>query len=538
MSSSLASPRSVSRGLGPGGHASPRGGVFEPTPSPRQGSPRRDTPRGPSPVAARRGPGRPPLNPSSAMGGRSSTGRMMPSAQPISTKSPRDAEDMKSPKGGPSQPDEDTGPAGLTFMRTIVPEVHSLDQAQAAIRMLAAQADEARAEKAAIWEQARDDARAMSKVAKNIEGNQGVLSKVVATLEAQLASSRQEKEAIAEQLRSEKRTWERLHKDQERQMRELEKQRDAAKAEAAEASSIRKRAQEALEASRRTDSEVVRSLQAEKAAMARELKELKAGGAIGARGEAISELLSSVTSLQATLGGGSADDLGHQLRVAREARDEAEAKLDALRARMREQITALTEEKETALAELQVAKSGESLDLQRLRANLERAQTEIEEIRAASAQHKAELASERAAKDKLLVQARLDQAAAVSREREHAQQMSGKQVQLTALERELSALAGQLVAAQGELKQMREKAERDAAAALRERTAHLQAQQSLESDKSTLESQLQSAEQQRATLVEQVAQCAGDREFCYEVIRDLRNQLQLAKKNGDDEVRL
>ena len=137
-----------------------------------------------------------------------------------------------------------------------------------------------------------------------------------------------------------------------------------------------------------------------------------------------------------------------------------------------------------------------------------------------------------AAKEKLLIQARLDQAAATSREREHAQQLSGKEVQLSALERELSALAGQLVAAQAEMRQMSAKAERDAEVALRERTAHLQTQQALESDKGMLEAQLQGAEQQRATLVEQLGQSAGDREFCYEVIRDLKSQLQAASRGG------
>ena len=43
---------------------------------------------------------------------------------------------------------------------------------------------------------------------------------------------------------------------------------------------------------------------------------------------------------------------------------------------------------------------------------------------------------------------------------------------------------------------------------------------------------MQGAEQQRATLVEQLGQSAGDREFCYEVIRDLKSQLQAASRGG------
>ncbi|KAL3921532.1 MAG: hypothetical protein SGPRY_004871 [Prymnesium sp.] len=528
-----ASPRSGGRAGSPSAHISPRGGrSLEPGPSPRVSSPRRETPRGPATAFGRRTSGvtRPPLNPTSVASHR---GRMSPTATPIGNKSPLDADDIKSPKGGPSQPDEDTGPAG-SIVRTIVPEVHSIEHAQATIRMLATQVDEARAEKAAIWEQARDDARAMSQVAKNIEGNQGVLSKVVATLEVQLAASRQEKEAAIDQLRTEKRTWERLHKEQERQMKELEKQRDAAKMEATEASTARKRAQEALEGARRTDSEVVRSVQAEKAVLAREIKELKANGTNGMGGQVVSELLSTVASLQAALGNGSPDGIGQQLRLARDARDEAEARLEAFRAQTREHILSLTEEKEVAVAELQVARAGESLELQRLRGQLDRANKDLGGLQAERDSFASELAAERAAKEKLLIQARMDQAAATSREREHAQQMSGKEVQLTALERELSALAGQLVAAQGELKQLKQAAEHDAAAALRERTAHLQAQQSLESDKVSLEAQLKGAEQQRATLIEQLTQCSGDREFCYDVIRDLRNQLLSAGRSGND----
>ena len=74
----------------------------------------------------------------------------------------------------------------------------------------------------------------------------------------------------------------------------------------------------------------------------------------------------------------------------------------------------------------------------RLRTTLDGVQAELEEQRSSGAALKAELVAERAAKEKLLIQARLDQAAATSREREHAQQLSAKEVQLSALERELS----------------------------------------------------------------------------------------------------
>ena len=357
----------------------------------------------------------------------------------------------------------------------------------------------------------------------------GVLAKVVATLEAQLASARQEKDSAAEAWRAEKRTMERLHKELERQARELEKARDKALAEATEASAGRRRAQEALDASRRSDGEVVRSLQAEKAGMAKELRELKSSG-MGDGG--VGDLVSSVTALQHALGTGTPDDLGQQLKAARDAREDAEAKLDALRTTLRTELLRVTDEKEAALTELEVARGGETLELQRVRAELEAVRTACEEQRASAASLRGELTAERAAKDKLLVQARLDQASATSREREHAQQLSAKDVQLSALERELSSIAGQLVAAQAEVRQLQASADREADMSVRERSSLLQAQQALESDKSMLEAQLQGAEQQRTTLVEQISQCAADREFCFEIIRDLKTQLVAATRMG------
>lgn len=167
-SASLVSPRNQ-RG---GGSNSPRSSVVEPAPSPRplNAAPRREAPRGGSPFVRggnnpRNNVNRPPL-PVSA----TKISRTGPSAAPISPRDKGDETDLKSPKGGPSPLEEETGGS---LARIAVPEVHSLEHAHATIKMLAAQADEARAEKAAIWEQARDDARAMAQVAKNIEGNQG-----------------------------------------------------------------------------------------------------------------------------------------------------------------------------------------------------------------------------------------------------------------------------------------------------------------------------------------------------------------------------
>ena len=47
-------------------------------------------------------------------------------------------------------------------------------------------------------------------------------------------------------------------------------------------------------------------------------------------------------------------------------------------------------------------------------------------------------------------------------------------------------------------------------------------QESLEADKASLHAQLKSAEDVRLELVETVAQCGADRDFCFEVIRELK----------------
>ena len=74
--------------------------------------------------------------------------------------------------------------------------------------------DEARADKSAIWEQSRADTRAIAQVAKNIEGNQGVLAQAIAALEEQLAVARQEKDAALDASKSDRRLFERLQKEQ------------------------------------------------------------------------------------------------------------------------------------------------------------------------------------------------------------------------------------------------------------------------------------------------------------------------------------
>ena len=126
-----------------------------------------------------------------------------------------------------------------------------MEQARAVVRMLESQVEEARADKSAIWEQTRADARAMAQVAKNIEGNQGVLAGVVTTLEAQLEAAHKEKDGAMEALRNERKLVERLTREHERQLRDAERQRDRAQAAADEAAKGRKTAQEALDAARR-----------------------------------------------------------------------------------------------------------------------------------------------------------------------------------------------------------------------------------------------------------------------------------------------
>ena len=123
------------------------------------------------------------------------------------------------------------------------------------------------------------------------------------------------------------------------------------------------------------------------------------------------------------------------------------------------------------------------------------------------------------------MQARLDAAAASAREREHGQQLGAKDTSRSALERELATLAGQLVGAQAELKASAEAAAARDATHARERTSLMQTVQALEREKEEGSNALRGAEGRIGMLMEQLAQAAGDREFCYEVISDLRAQL-------------
>ena len=99
-------------------------------------------------------------------------------------------------------------------------------------------------------------------------------------------------------------------------------------------------------------------------------------------------------------------------------------------------------------------------------------------------------------------------------------------MQVSALERELATMAGQLVSAQAEAKGLKQAAAASEEATLRERAAMLQAQEKLEADKAQLQQQLKSAEEVRAELVETVAQCGADRDFCYDVIKELKGKLE------------
>ena len=135
-----------------------------------------------------------------------------------------------------------------------------------------------------------------------------------------------------------------------------------------------------------------------------------------------------------------------------------------------------------------------------------------------------ELEEARAAREKLLVQARLDGATLSSREREHSQQLSAKEVQVSALERELSTMAGQLVAAQAEARSLSDAAGSAEEKAVRERNMLIEVQQALETDKAELHAQLRASEVQKTALLEQISQCAADREFCYEMIRELKER--------------
>ena len=52
----------------------------------------------------------------------------------------------------------------------------------------------------------------------------------------------------------------------------------------------------------------------------------------------------------------------------------------------------------------------------------------------------------------------------------------------------------------------------------------LKSVESLEHDKADLISRLKAADEQRAELVETVAQCGADRDFCFEMIKELKAQ--------------
>ena len=400
-----------------------------------------------------------------------------------------------------------------------------MEQARAVVRMLESQVEEARADKSAIWEQTRADARAMAQVAKNIEGNQGVLAGVVTTLEAQLEAAHKEKDGAMEALRNERKLVERLTREHERQLRDAERQRDRAQAAADEAAKGRKTAQEALDAARRAESDANR----ERNAMAREVKAARdgdgsgGGGSGGGGGAADERVAAAIAELRAELAGGELQST--LLRDAQRARDEAEARLEALRGGLGAQLRTAVEEKEGLLAELAAARSGESPALVTLRAELAVAQREAAHHVELARGARAEAAAAAAGKEELLVQARLAEAAQTSREREHSQALLQKDSQVNALERELAAMAGQLVAAQAEAKTLAAGRQSAEEAALRERTSLLQAQTGLEAEKAEVASMLRAAEAHKAELMEQLSQHAGDRDFCYDVIRELRAQL-------------
>ena len=186
-------------------------------------------------------------------------------------------------------------------------------------------------------------------VAKNIEGNQGVLAGVVTTLEAQLEAAHKEKDGAMEALRNERKLVERLTREHERQLRDAERQRDRAQAAADEAAKGRKTAQEALDAARRAESDANR----ERNAMAREVKAARdgdgsgGGGSGGGGGAADERVAAAIAELRAELAGGELQST--LLRDAQRARDEAEARLEALRGGLGAQLRSAVEEKEHVL---------------------------------------------------------------------------------------------------------------------------------------------------------------------------------------------
>ena len=431
-------------------------------------------------------------------------------------------------------------------------EPETLKQALAMLRLLTSQLHEARGDKSAIWEQTRADARAMAQVAKNIEGNQGVVSGVISTLETQLEAARQEKERTLEGARADKKLFERLQREQERQLREVEKQRDKAQAAATEANAARQKAQDQLESARRTESDALRAAHAERAALTRELKALQeqggaslggggfgggggGGGGAGGSGaagvgtsEQLSQLTTSVGTLRAMLGGGSDGPQEKLVAAARAQRDEAEERLESLRSAMQAQLLSITRELEQSNSLLESERANRAPEMRVLSNERDAARREAAELRESLASCRAELGDARAQNEKLLVAAQLEQGKADSRAREHAQTLAAKDAHAAALERELASAAGQLVAVQAELRQMSAAAQAKDSAAQRERASLHVVQAQLEGDKAELQQQLRAATAQRAELVEQLAQCAGDREFCFDVIRELKTQLAVA----------
>lgn len=423
-------------------------------------------------------------------------------------------------------------PAGMS-------EPADLKQALSMLRLLTSQLHEARGDKSAIWEQTRADARAMAQVARNIEGNQGVVSSAIQSLEQQLEATRQEKERERETARGDKKLFERLQREQERMLREAERQRDKALATAAEAGVARQKAQEQLEMARRTESDALRTAHAERAALAREVRQLQDRLQLEARGEApppaqLAELAAGVSSLRAMLGGADAEEgtgtHGERLMAAaRSQRDEAEERLETLRTSMQAQLMSLTREHEATLASLEAHRAQRSPELQASEVRHAAAEREATELRAQLQACRGELSEARASTERLQVQAQLEHGGATSRARENAQQLAQKEAQTHALERELSASAGQLVAAQAEVRQLSGAAEQQQEAARRERSALTAAQQGFAADKDGLLERLRAAEAQRQALTDQLAQSAGDREFCFDIIGELKAQLGAAR---------
>ena len=306
-------------------------------------------------------------------------------------------------------------PAGMS-------EPADLKQALSMLRLLTSQLHEARGDKSAIWEQTRADARAMAQVARNIEGNQGVVSSAIQSLEQQLEATRQEKERERETARGDKKLFERLQREQERTLREAERQRDKALATAAEAGVARQKAQEQLEMARRTESDALRTAHAERAALAREVRQLQDRLQLEARGEArgeapppaqLAELAAGVSSLRAMLGGADAEEgtgtHGERLvAAARSQRDEAEERLETLRASMQAQLLSLTREHEATLASLEAHRAQRSPELQASEVRHAAAEREATELRAQLQACRGELSEARASTERLQGQAQLE----------------------------------------------------------------------------------------------------------------------------------